>query len=244
MIVFPAIDIKNQKCVRLKQGLLSETTIYNEDPIHQAAIFADKGFPWLHVVDLDGAFYGKDSPNKPLIVQLLHQTDAKIQFGGGIRDFDSIAYWIDEGVDRIVLGTIAITNETLVKEAAAAFPGQIALALDAKNGFVSVEGWTKTTSTTIFDLIYKFEDYGVAALIYTDINKDGMLSGPNLETAIEIAQKASLPIIISGGIHNMEDLEQIAALNHPGIIGAISGKAIYDGMITLDEALQFMKQHA
>lgn len=234
MIIFPAIDLKGGRVVRLAEGDMARATVYADDPAAQARTFADEGAAWLHVVDLDGAFAG-EGRNVGAVEAILQATPARVQLGGGIRTRDSIDRWLGLGVERVVLGTAALENPTLVREAAAAHPGRVVVAVDAKGGFVATRGWADVSDLPVADLARRFEDAGVAALLFTDVGRDGLLKGVNLDATLALAQATTLPVIASGGVAGIEDIRALAG--QPGIEGVICGRAIYDGRLALREAL-------
>jgi len=234
MILFPAIDLKHGACVRLKRGEMDQATIFNNDPASQARAFADAGFQWLHCVDLNGAFEGR-SANTDAIKKIRAAISLPIQLGGGIRDRAAIDAWLDAGITRVILGTAALKNPALVKEAAAAHPDRIAVGIDAKDGKVAVEGWAKTSEITAVELAQRFADAGVAAIIFTDIARDGMLQGVNVAATAELAAATRIPVIASGGVAEIEDIEALAA--EPKIAGVVIGRALYDGRIDPRAAL-------
>ncbi len=237
MILFPAIDLKDGQCVRLKKGLMHEATVFNDDPAAQARAFAALGADWLHVVDLDGAFAG-EGRNVAAVEAIVAAFPGKVQLGGGIRSRDSIERWIALGVERVVMGTAALEDPALVREAAAAHPARIVVAVDAKGGMVATRGWADVSTLAVADLAKRFEDAGVAALLFTDVGRDGMLKGVNLEATVELAQATTLPVIASGGVADIRDIEALKANAHHGIEGVICGRAIYDGRLTLGDALR------
>lgn len=239
MILFPAIDLKDGQCVRLKLGDMNEATVYNADPAAQAAIFEHQGFEWLHVVDLDGAFAGT-GVNGIAVDAIVKATGNPVQLGGGIRTLEQIEDWLSRGVTRIILGTVAVRNPDLVKEACRKFPGRVAVGMDAKGGLVAVEGWAETSELTVVELAKRFEGAGVAALIYTDIDRDGILTGINWEATLELAQATAIPVIASGGLASMEDIIRMAKPDACILEGAISGRALYDGRIDPQEALALL----
>ncbi|GGA57270.1 1-(5-phosphoribosyl)-5-[(5-phosphoribosylamino) methylideneamino] imidazole-4-carboxamide isomerase [Nitratireductor aestuarii] len=239
MILFPAIDLKNGECVRLKLGEMSEATVYNTDPGAQARAFEEQGFEWLHVVDLDGAFAGT-SVNGAAVEAILKSTKNPVQLGGGIRSLEQIEAWLDKGLARVILGTIAVRDPALVKEACQKFPGKIAVGIDARGGRVAVEGWAETSDLTVVDLARRFEGAGVSAIIYTDIDRDGVLKGINWESTIELANAVSIPVIASGGLASMADIERMLEPDAAVLEGAISGRALYDGRIDPAEALALL----
>jgi phosphoribosylformimino-5-aminoimidazole carboxamide ribotide isomerase len=236
MILFPAIDLKDGACVRLKLGLMAEATVYNDDPAAQASAFADMGFPWLHVVDLNGAFEGR-SVNGAAVEAILAATDMKVELGGGIRDLAGIASWLEKGVTRVILGTVAVRDPQLVREACRLFPGRIVVGIDAKGGKVAVEGWAEASELAAIDLAKKFEDAGVAAIVYTDIDRDGILKGINFDATLALANAVSIPVIASGGLADMADIERLCEPDCAILEGAISGRAIYDGRLDPRAAL-------
>ncbi len=237
MILFPAIDLKEGRCVRLKQGDMAQATIFNDDPAAQAAAFEAQGFQWLHVVDLDGAFAGKPM-NAAAVEGILRRVAFPVQLGGGIRDMKTVAGWLEKGIARVIIGTAAVRDPGFVREAAKAFPGQVAVGIDARDGYVAVEGWAETSTLSAADLGKRFEDAGVAAIIYTDIARDGMLQGINWEGTIALAQAVSIPVIASGGLASMADIERLCAPDAAILEGAITGRALYDGRIDPAAALK------
>lgn len=236
MILFPAIDLKEGRCVRLKQGDMAQATVFNDDPAAQAAAFEAQGFKWLHVVDLDGAFAGKPM-NATAVEAILGRVAFPVQLGGGIRDMATVEGWLAKGVRRVIIGTAAVRDPGFVREAAKAFPGQVAVGIDARDGFVAVEGWAETSALAADDLGRRFEDAGVAAIIYTDIARDGMLQGINWEGTIALAEALSIPVIASGGLASMADIERLCAPDAAILEGAITGRALYDGRIDPAAAL-------
>ncbi len=236
MILFPAIDLKEGRCVRLKQGDMAQATVFNDDPAAQAAAFEAQGFQWLHVVDLDGAFAGKPM-NAAAVEGILARVAFPVQLGGGIRDMKTVAGWLEKGVRRVIIGTAAVRDPGFVREAAKAFPGRVAVGIDARDGYVAVEGWAETSSLAAADLGRRFEDAGVAAIIYTDIARDGMLQGINWEGTIALAKAVSIPVIASGGLASMADIERLCAPDAAILEGAITGRALYDGRIDPAAAL-------
>ncbi|MCQ8782343.1 1-(5-phosphoribosyl)-5-[(5-phosphoribosylamino)methylideneamino]imidazole-4-carboxamide isomerase [Mangrovibrevibacter kandeliae] len=241
MILFPAIDLKDGACVRLKLGDMEQATVYNADPSAQARAFRDIGFGWLHVVDLNGAFAGK-SLNGAAVDAILAAVgdDVSVQLGGGIRTMGDIEAWLDKGLARVILGTVAVRDPELVREAARRFPGRIAVGIDAKGGRVAVEGWAERSELTAVDLAQRFEDAGVAAIIYTDIDRDGVLAGINWDATIALAEAVTIPIIASGGLASMADIERLMQPTAARLEGAISGRALYDGRIDPAQALALL----
>ncbi len=235
MQIYPAIDLKQGQIVRLLHGDFEKMTVYALDPALQAQQFLDAGCKWVHVVDLDGALSGK-SANRDAVGAIL-ATGAQIQLGGGIRSIAAIEGWLDAGVRRVILGTAALKNPELVKQAAAAFPGQIVVGADARGGRIAAEGWIETSDVSVLDLVRQFEDCGVAGVVFTDIGRDGALTGVNVEATAALARAVSMPIIASGGVKNLDDIKACAALSHTGIEGVITGRAIYDGRLNLQDAI-------
>jgi phosphoribosylformimino-5-aminoimidazole carboxamide ribotide isomerase len=244
LTLYPAIDLKDGACVRLRRGEMDEATVYSDDPGAQARAWQDSGFAWLHVVDLNGAFAGKPI-NADAVETILAAVTVPVQLGGGIRDMAGIERWLEAGITRVILGSAAAKNPALVKEACRRHPGRVAVGIDARDGYVATEGWAEKSSLRALDLALRFEDAGAAAIIYTDIGRDGMLTGLNLEQTIDIASQISTPVIASGGVGSITDLEalRLAASNHgTGVIeGVIIGRALYDGRIVPAEALALMR---
>ena len=237
MILYPAIDLKDGNAVRLVHGDMDQTTVFNDDPAAQAKEFVAAGCEWLHLVDLNGAFAGEPVNAAP-VEAILAACPVPAQLGGGIRDMKTIERWIDRGLARVILGTVAVENPDLVREAAAAFPGKVAVGLDARNGFVATRGWAEETDIQVVDLAKQFEDAGIAAIIYTDILRDGAMKGPNIDATAALAHAVDIPVIASGGVSSMDDL---TAIKDTGVIsGAISGRALYDGAIDLSAALTLL----
>jgi len=237
MILFPAIDLKEGRCVRLTRGEMTSATIYNSDPAGQAAAFEAKGFSWLHCVDLDGAFSGR-SANVEAVRAIRAATVIPIQLGGGIRDMKAIEFWLGEGIARVVLGTAALKNPALVEAAAHRFPGRIVIAADARAGKVAVEGWDEVSSMGAIDLGRRFEQIGVAALLFTDIDRDGLLGGVNIVATAALAKAVRIPVIASGGVGGLADIEALLAANEPNIEGAVIGRALYAGTFDATRALE------
>lgn len=242
-ILFPAIDLKDGQCVRLKLGDMDQATIYNDDPADQAAAFEKAGFKWLHVVDLNGAFEGQ-SVNGAAVEAILKATNNPVQLGGGIRNLDHIESWLSKGLARVILGTIAVRDPELVREACKKFPGKVAVGIDAKSGKVAVEGWAEASELGVVEMAKQFEGAGVAAIIYTDIDRDGVLTGINWESTINLADEVSIPIIASGGLASMADIVRMNMPDAAKLEGAISGRALYDGRIDPEEALKVLRGEA
>lgn len=236
VILYPAIDLKDNQCVRLLRGEMDKATVFAKTPAEQAAEFEARGFTWLHVVDLNGAFEGKPV-NRASVKAILSAVKMPVQLGGGIRNMQMVADWLEAGVSRVILGTAALKNPMLVKEACRLFPDQIAVGIDAKGGRVAVEGWAEVSDKKAVDLAKGFEDAGVCAIIYTDISKDGAMQGPNIEETVSLAESVSIPIIASGGISSNADIAAYKAHELSGIAGVIIGRAMYEGKIDVKEAL-------
>jgi phosphoribosylformimino-5-aminoimidazole carboxamide ribotide isomerase len=234
--LYPAIDLKDGACVRLVQGEMEAATRFNDDPAAQAGIFVEAGCRWLHVVDLNGAFAGRPV-NEAAVKAILQVTPVPVQLGGGIRDLATIEFWLAAGISRVILGTVAVKNPALVREACGKFPGRIAVGIDARAGQVAVEGWAETANLSALDLALRFEEQGVAAIIYTDIERDGRLVGVNVAATAALAEKLSTKVIASGGVAGIEDLLALKKLADKGIEGAICGRALYDGRLDLKQAL-------
>src|ERR1700733_6500039 len=230
MIIFPAIDLKDGACVRLKKGVMTDATVFNTDPAAQARAFAAQGFQWLHCVDLNGAFAGR-SANADAIQSIRAAIDLPIQLGGGIRDMAAIDFWLAAGITRVILGTAALTDPQLVKDAARAFPGRIVVGADAKGGKIATQGWAEVSELTPVELGKRFEDAGVAAILFTDIDGDGLLKGVNVKATAELAQALSIPVIASGGVGSLADIDALKAAEVPNIEGVVVGRALYDGRI-------------
>lgn len=241
MIVIPAIDLKEGKCVRLEQGLMEKDTVFCDDPAAQALEWQRQGGEMLHIVDLDGAFAGEPK-NRASIEAIVKALSIPCQLGGGIRDLATIEAYLSLGISRVIIGTAAQRNPELVKEACRLFPGKIVVGIDAKSGMVAVQGWAEVTGVTASDLAKKFEGFGVSAIVYTDISRDGMMAGPNIAATKGLAESISIPVIASGGVSSLKDIENLMAIEPSGVCGAITGKAIYTGAINLAEAVALTKR--
>ncbi len=239
MILYPAIDLKDGQCVRLYKGAMDQATVFSDAPAEQARSFAEQGAEWLHLVDLNGAFAG-NPVNAEAVEAILAAVDLPCQLGGGIRDMATIESWLTKGLRRVILGTVAVEAPDLVMQAARAFPGQVAVGVDAREGRVATRGWAEETDMDVIDLARRFEDAGVAALIYTDINRDGAMQGPNVDATAALARAVSVPVIASGGVSRLEDLVALRDCGAP-LDGAISGRALYDGKLDLAEALAVLR---
>jgi len=240
MIILPAIDLKEGRCVRLEQGLMDKDTVYNDDPAAQARLWQEQGGEYLHIVDLDGAFAGTPK-NKEAIEAIVAAIDIPSELGGGIRDLQTIEAYLDLGINRVILGTIAKENPALVKEACQKFPGQIVVGIDAKDGLVAVRGWADVTEKKATEMAREMEDFGVEAIIYTDISRDGMMQGPNIEATKALAESITIPVIASGGLSTLDDIRRLIKIESSGVTGVITGKAIYSGAIDLREAVALTK---
>jgi phosphoribosylformimino-5-aminoimidazole carboxamide ribotide isomerase len=241
MIVIPAIDLKEGKCVRLEQGLMERDTVFCDHPANQAREWERQGAELLHIVDLDGAFAGKPA-NRDAIAAIVRAIKIPTQLGGGIRDIPTIEAYLALGIGRVILGTAAQRNPELVSEACRLFPGRIVVGIDAKNGLVAVQGWAELTGVTAVELAKKFEGFGVAAIVYTDISRDGMMQGPNIDATRDLASAVSIPVIASGGVSSLKDIENLLTIEPAGVTGVITGKAIYTGAIKLAEAIALTKR--
>lgn len=239
VILFPAIDLKDGQCVRLKLGDMAEATVFNDDPAAQAKSFEAQGFSWVHIVDLNGAFAGRPV-NGAAVDAILAAVSVPIQLGGGIRDHATIDQWLEKGVRRVILGTVAVREPALVKDACRRHPGRIVVGIDARDGKVAVEGWAETSQMTTVDLARRFEDAGVAAIVFTDIGRDGMLKGLNLEATAALARATSIPVIASGGLASLADVEALLRPEHALLAGAITGRALYDGRLDAVAALRLL----
>ena len=242
MILFPAIDLKEGRCVRLVQGDMDQATVFNDDPADQALAFEGQGFSWLHLVDLDGAFAGKPM-NAHAVESILAATKLPVQLGGGIRTMKTVEGWISCGIKRVIIGTAAVRDPTFVRAAAAAFPGQVAVGIDARDGRVAVDGWAQISEMSAVELGKRFEDAGVCAIIYTDIARDGILKGLNIEMTLDLANHLSIPVIASGGLASLADIEQLLTPQCAVLEGAITGRALYDGRLDPKEALALIAAH-
>ena len=240
MILFPAIDLTDGQCVRLRHGEMSQATVFNADPAAQARTFESQGFPWLHIVDLNGAFAGKPV-NGAAVEAILKALTIPAQLGGGIRDMATIEAWLDKGIRRVILGTIAVRNPDLVRQACKAFPGRVAVGIDARDGKVAVEGWAETSELEAVELARRFEDAGVAAIIFTDIGRDGVLKGLNLEATADLARATAIPVIASGGLASIADVEALLKPEYAMLEGAITGRALYDGRLDARQALAIIE---
>lgn len=241
MILFPAIDLKDGQCVRLKLGNMSHATVYNDDPVAQVRQFADQGFEWLHLIDLNGAFAGRPI-NGEVVEAILRETRLPVQLGGGIRNLSQIEMWLAKGIRRVILGTIALRDPALVQEACRVFPGRIVVGIDARGGRVAVEGWAETSDLTALDLANCFVDVGVSAIVFTDIDRDGVLQGLNIEATLKLARALPIPVIASGGLASMLDIQRLLEPDCRILEGVVSGRAIYDGRIDVTETLRLFRQ--
>ena len=240
MILFPAIDLKEGSCVRLVQGDMTRATIFNDNPAEQALTFERQGFEYLHIVDLDGAFAGKPV-NAEAVKEILEVIAIPVQLGGGIRDLRTLEAWLERGVERVIIGTAAVRDPDLVREAARLYPGRIAVGIDARDGLVAIEGWARTAQTSAIDLGRRFEDAGVAAIVYTDISRDGVMKGLNIEATLALAEATSIAVIASGGLASLADVERLLQPDCARLTGAITGRALYDGRLDAAEALALVK---
>ncbi len=241
MILFPAIDLKDGQCVRLKLGDMTQATVFNDDPAAQARSFESQGFEWLHLVDLNGAFEGRPV-NAAAVEAILSSVRLPVQLGGGIRSLAQIEAWLAKGIHRVILGTVALRDPALVREACRLFPGRIAVGIDAKGGRVAVEGWAETSDLTAIDLARQFADAGVSAIIFTDIDRDGVLKGLNIESTLDLARAVPIPVIASGGLASMDDIHRLLQPDCRILEGAISGRALYDGRIDVAAALRLIRE--
>jgi len=243
VILFPAIDLKEGLAVRLEQGDMARATVFNRDPAAQARAFETQGFEYLHIVDLDGAFAGKPM-NAAAVERILKDVKIPVQLGGGIRNTATVEAWLDKGVTRVIIGTAAVRDPPFVKQAARDYPGQVAVGLDARDGKVAVDGWAETSELSALDIARRFEDAGVAAIVYTDIARDGLLTGLNLDATIALAETVSIPVIASGGLASIADIKALLAPRAAKLEGAIAGRALYDGRLDAAEALKLMREAA
>jgi phosphoribosylformimino-5-aminoimidazole carboxamide ribotide isomerase len=243
MILFPAIDLKGGQCVRLKLGDMAQATVFNDDPAAQASTFEAQGFRWLHLVDLDGAFAGKPV-NEAAVAAILRAVTIPAQLGGGIRDLAMIETWLTRGIRRVILGTVALRNPDLVKDACRRYPGRIAVGIDARAGKVTVEGWAETSELSAIDLARRFADAGVAAIIFTDVDRDGVLKGLNIEATLALARAVDIPVIASGGLASLADIRRLLEPDCAILEGAISGRALYDGRLDAGQALKLIAEAA
>jgi len=241
LTLYPAIDLKDGACVRLVQGEMSAATMFNDNPAAQAQSFIEAGCTWLHVVDLNGAFVGRPV-NSSAVAAILGVAPVPVQLGGGIRDLSTIEFWLSAGVARVILGTVAVKNPDLVKKACKRFPGKIAVGIDARGGKVAVEGWAETSEISALDLALRFEDVGVTTIVYTDIERDGKLSGVNVEATAQLAAKLSTPVIASGGVGSLDDLSALKEHEDAGVEGVICGRALYDGRVSLADAVKLLAE--
>ena len=240
MILFPAIDLKSGQCVRLVRGDMTQATVFNADPAAQARIFQERGFEWLHLVDLDGAFAGKPM-NAGAVDRILASVSMKVQLGGGVRDMKTVAGWLEKGVARVIIGTAAVEDPGFVREASRLYPGRVAVGIDARDGRVAVDGWARTSDVAAVDLGRRFEDAGVAALIYTDISRDGVMQGLNVAATVALAEAVATPVIASGGLASIEDIRRLLEPDCRPLAGAITGRALYDGRLDAHEALALIR---
>ncbi len=241
MIILPAIDLKNGKCVRLEQGLMDKDTVYSDNPAAMARHWQQEGGEFLHLVDLDGAFAGEPK-NRSAIEAIVAAVDIPVELGGGIRDLETVEGYLALGIDRVILGTVAKENPALVDEACRRFPGRIVVGIDARDGLVAVRGWAEVTEKRATDLAREMQDYGVTAIIYTDIARDGMMQGPNLEATKALAEAITIPVIASGGVSSLQDIRKLLTIESAGVTGVITGKAIYSGSLNLREAVELTKR--
>lgn len=240
MILFPAIDLKDGRCVRLLRGDMGQVTVFNDSPSDQARIFAGEGFEWLHLVDLNGAVAGK-AVNAEAVSSILEAVSIPTQLGGGIRDMEAIDRWLDQGVRRVILGTVAVENPDLVREACKRHPGRIVVGIDAREGYVAIQGWTQTSTIKALDLALRFEDAGVAAIVFTDIERDGAMGGVNIDATVDLAWALTTPVIASGGVSSMADLRALKQEEEAGIEGVICGRALYDGRVDPAAAVRLLR---
>jgi phosphoribosylformimino-5-aminoimidazole carboxamide ribotide isomerase len=239
MIIYPAIDLKDGACVRLLRGEMDQATVFNTDAGAQARLFEQQGFAWLHVVDLNGAFAGQPV-NAAAVDRIMASVDMPVQLGGGIRTMETVDYWLGKGIRRVILGTVALRDPQFVRRACERHPGRVAVGIDARGGYVAVEGWAETSTVTVEELALKFEDCGVAAIIHTDVDRDGLLGGVNVEATVALAEAISTPVIASGGVGSLADLEALKAREASGLDGVIVGRALYDGRVDPARALEIL----
>ncbi|MSO96945.1 MAG: 1-(5-phosphoribosyl)-5-[(5-phosphoribosylamino)methylideneamino]imidazole-4-carboxamide isomerase [Rhodospirillaceae bacterium] len=240
MILFPAIDLKDGRCVRLRQGDMAQATVFNDDPANQARRFVEAGAEWIHVVDLNGAFAGRPL-NAPAVSAIVAAAKVPLQLGGGIRDMATIEAWLKAGITRVILGTVAVKTPELVRQACKAYPGHVAVGIDARNGMVATEGWAETSDLSVIDLARRFVDAGVSALIHTDIDRDGVMGGPNISASAALARAVPIPVIVSGGVSSLADILAVKAEEGSGLAGVIAGRAIYDGRLDIKAAIDVLK---
>lgn len=240
MILFPAIDLKDGQCVRLRQGDMAQVTVFNDNPGDQALKFAAAGAEWIHVVDLNGAFAGRPV-NAPAVKAILSSARLPVQLGGGLRDLPTMEAWLSAGVERVILGTVAVKKPDIVIAACKAFPGRVAVGIDAKAGFVATEGWAESSTLSVIELARRFVDAGVAAIIHTDIDRDGLLGGANVGASAELARAVPIPVIVSGGVSSIDDIKAVKAHESSGLAGVIAGRAIYDGRLDIKAAIDVLK---
>lgn len=239
MILFPAIDLKDGNCVRLYKGEMAQATVFSDAPAVQAKQFEDEGAEWIHIVDLNGAFAGKPV-NFEAVKNIISAVKVPLQLGGGIRDIETIEQWLNAGISRVILGTVALKNPELVRTACKKFPGKIAVGIDGKNGFVATEGWAEESEISVIELAKKFEDAGVSCIIFTEISRDGAMQGADVDATKKLAETVKIPVIASGGVSNLNDLKDIKALENSGVIGVISGRAIYEKAFTIQQAKEIL----
>lgn len=239
MIIYPAIDLKDGACVRLLRGEMDQATVFNTDAGAQARLFEQQGFAWLHVVDLNGAFAGQPV-NAAAVDRIMASVDMPVQLGGGIRTMETVDYWLGKGIRRVILGTVALRDPQFVRRACERHPGRVAVGIDARGGYVAVEGWAETSTVTVEELALKFEDCGVAAIIHTDVDRDGLLGGVNVEATVALAEAISTPVIASGGVGSLADLDALKAREASGLDGVIVGRALYDGRVDPARALEIL----
>ena len=240
MDLLPAIDLKDGKCVRLQRGDMSLSTVYNDSPANQAADFARQGAEWIHVVDLDGAFAGT-SVNAAAVDAIVKSANVKVELGGGVRSVEAVEKWLERGIERVILGTVALRDPELVKTACRLFPNRVAVGIDAKDGFVAVEGWAETSRVTAVELAKRFESAGVCAIIHTDIARDGVLRGPNLNASADLTRAVTTPVIVSGGVSSLDDIKACKAFENANIAGVVAGRAIYEKRFTVAQAVAVLK---